>query len=216
MGPGVMTRIRAGEIALGYEVLGDAGEWVVMIMGLGYGRWGWNWNAPALGRRFRVLTFDNRGVGESDAPEGPYTAAQMAGDTLALMDALGIERAHLVGTSLGGFVAQELTLAAPGRVRRLVLACTAFGGPGMAPMPERTVRLMAEAPSLPDDVRLRRFVENGFSDAFVAAGPEVVEEIMGLRRATAQPLSAWLSQSAAGATFDASARVHQIAAPTLV
>jgi len=211
-----VTQVRVGEIELGYSVDGDGGDWVVMIMGLGYARWGWAWTAPLLARRHRVVTFDNRGVGSSDAPDGPYTAAMMAGDTTGLMDALGIERAHVVGTSLGGFIAQELALAAPERVDKLVLACTAAGGPGMVPMPERTVRLMAEAPSLPDDVRLRRFIENGFSDAFVAAHPDVVERLMEFRRTTAQPLSAWMSQSAAGAAFDASERVRGIEAPTLV
>ena len=211
-----MSLVQAGEVRLDADVLGATGDWVLMIHGLGYGRWGWNWNAPALAARFRVVTFDNRGVGGSDAPAGPYSAALMAGDALRLLDALGIERAHVVGTSLGGFIAQELALAAPDRVGRLVLACSGFGGPRYAPMPDVTVRLMAEAPSLPDEARLRRFIENGFTTGFVAANPRVIEEVMRLRKETAQPLEHWNYQAYAGATFDAGDRVGDIAAETLV
>lgn len=211
-----MTRIRAGEIAIDAEVFGEGEPTVLMIHGLGYGRWGWTWNAPALAERFRVVTFDNRGVGGSDAPEGPYTIATMAADAVALMDAMGIARAHVVGTSLGGFIAQQIAVEHPRRVDRLVLACTAFGGPDMVPMPEVTVRLMEEAPSLPDEVRLRRAVENGFTPAFAKRRPDVIERVMAFRRATAQQYARWLDQAAAGAAFDLSARVGSIAAPTLV
>ena len=83
-----------GEVRLAYEVRG-AGDAVLSIHGLGYGRLGWG---PLLGcsrEDFRVVLFDNRGVGESDVPEGPYTVAQMAEDALAVLDAAGAERAHV-------------------------------------------------------------------------------------------------------------------------
>ena len=103
---------------------------------------------PGLAERFDVILFDNRGIGESDAPPGPYTVAEMAGDAVAVLDEAGVERAHVVGTSLGGMVAQELALAHPERVDRLVLACTTPGGPKAHPMPQATVALMAEAATL--------------------------------------------------------------------
>ena len=116
------------------------------IQGLGYARWGWEPVARAARAHFDVVLFDNRGIGESDVPPGPYTAAELAEDALAVLDEAGVERAHVVGTSLGGMVAQELALARPERVDRLVLACTTPGGARAYPMPERTVRLIAEAP----------------------------------------------------------------------
>jgi pimeloyl-ACP methyl ester carboxylesterase len=186
---------------------------LVLVHGLGYARWGWEPVADALAERFEVVLLDNRGIGESEAPPGPYTAAEMAEDTLRVLDEAGIDRAHVVGTSLGGMIAQELALAAPGRIDRLVLVCTTPGGPEAAPMPEQTVRLMAKAPALEPLAALRKFVEN----ALAPNPPDgIVERILAHRIETAQPFSAWLAQAAAGAAFDAWDRLPGLEAPTLV
>ena len=102
---------------------------LLLIQGLGYGRWGWDPVVPALAERYRVLTFDNRGIGESDKPAGPYTALEMADDALQVLDEAEVERAHVLGASLGGMIAQELAVKAPARVEKLVLCCTTPGGP---------------------------------------------------------------------------------------
>lgn len=186
---------------------------VVLIHGLGYARWGWEPVADRLAERFEVILFDNRGIGASDAPPGPYSCGEMAADVLAVLDEADVERAHVVGTSLGGMVAQELVLAAPARVNRLVLVCTTPGGPNAAPMPAPTVELIAAAPSLEPLVALRRFVENA-----LAPNPpeELVDRILAHRLATAQPPTAWAAQAAAGASFDAWERGPEIDVPTLV
>jgi 3-oxoadipate enol-lactonase len=190
-----------------------AGEPVLLIHGLGYARWGWEPVARALGERFRLLLFDNRGIGESEVPPGPYTARAMAEDAVSVLDAAGVDTAHVVGTSLGGMVAQELALGWPERVGRLVLACTTPGGPAAYPLPERTLALMAEAPSLPQDVALRRFVEN----ALAPGAPEALIDRIVVHRLAAPPDPAgWAAQAAAGASFDAFERLGAIAAPTLV
>jgi pimeloyl-ACP methyl ester carboxylesterase len=186
---------------------------LVLVHGLGYARWGWEPVADALAERFEVVLLDNRGIGESDAPPGPYTAAEMAEDTLRVLDEAGIDRAYVVGTSLGGMIAQELGLAAPERVDRLVLVCTTPGGPKAAPMPEQTVRLMAHAPTLEPLVALRKFVEN----ALAPNPPDgIVDRILAHRIETAQPFTAWLAQAAAGVAFDAWDRLPGLEAPTLV
>ena len=113
-------------VRLAYSVEG-AGEAVLMIQGLGYGRRGWGPAPGMLARRFQVVTFDNRGFGESDAPPGPYTTAGLAEDALGVLDAAEIDRTDVVGISLGGMVAQELALAQPERVRKLVL-CSKYRG----------------------------------------------------------------------------------------
>ena len=189
---------------------------LLLIHGLGYARWGWEPVLPGLAERFDVVLFDNRGIGESDAPPGPYTAAEMAGDAIRVLDEAGVERAHVVGTSLGGMVAQELALGYPDRVDRLVLACTTPGGPKAHPMPQQTVALMAEAATLEPAVALRRFVENALAPATVAEHPELVDRILAHRIATAQDPVAWAAQAAAGATFDAFERLGALAAPALV
>ncbi len=193
-----------------------SGEHLLLIHGLGYARWGWEPVLPGLAERFDVIRFDNRGIGESDAPPGPYTVVEMAGDAVQVLDEAGVERAHVVGTSLGGMVAQELALAYPERVDRLVLACTTPGGAKAHPMPQVTVELMIEAATLEPAVALRRFVENALAPATVAAHPEVVDRIMAHRLATAQAPAAWAAQASAGATFDAYDRLGGVTAPTLV
>lgn len=184
-----------------------SGPPLLLIHGLGYARWGWEPVVEPLARSFDVLLFDNRGIGESDAPPGPYTAAQLAADAVQVLDEAGVERAHVLGTSLGGMVAQELALAHPTRVDKLVLACTTPGGAQVHPMPEQTVRLMANGASL------REFVENALEPDPRA---ELVERILEHRLATAQPHEAWLAQAAAGAAFDAYDRAGSIAALALV
>ncbi len=190
-----------------------AGFPLVLVQGLGYARWGWEPVADRLAERFRVVLLDNRGIGASEAPPGPYTVAELAGDVIAVLDEAGIERAHVLGTSLGGMIVQEVALAAPERVERLVLVCTTPGGANAAPMPEVTVRLIAEAPTLEPLVALRRFVENA-----LAPDPpdELVERILAHRISTAQPLPAWAAQAAAGAAFDAWDRLPGLRVPTLV
>lgn len=193
-----------------------SGEPLLLIHGLGYARWGWEPVLPGLAERFTVVVFDNRGIGESDAPPGPYTVAEMAADAVQVLDEAGIERAHVVGTSLGGMVAQELALTHPGRVGRLVLACTTPGGQKAHPMPQITVALMAEAATLEPVVALRRFVENALAPATVAQRPELVHRILAHRLRTMQEPAAWAAQAAAGAAFDAHDRLGALAAATLV
>jgi 3-oxoadipate enol-lactonase len=98
---------------------------VVMIQGLGVDHRGWALQRGAFGRRHHCIAPDNRGTGHSDAPPGPYDIMQMAGDVLAVMDAEGIDRAHIVGASMGGIIAQVIGVMYPYRVRSLTLACTA-------------------------------------------------------------------------------------------
>lgn len=184
-----------------------SGQPLLLIHGLGYARWGWEPVVEPLARSFEVLLFDNRGIGESDAPPGPYTAAQLAEDAVQVLDEADVQRAHVLGTSLGGMVAQELALAHSKRVDKLVLACTTAGGARAHPMPEQTVRLMTNGATLRD------FVENALEPDPRA---ELVERILEHRLATAQPLEAWAAQAAAGAGFDGYERAGSIAAPTLV
>lgn len=187
---------------------------LLLIHGLGYaGSWGWGPVLEPLARTFRVIRYDNRGIGGSDRPPGPYTARMMAEDAVSVLDETGVARAHVVGTSLGGMIAQELALAHPERVERLVLACTSPGGPNAVPMPEKTVRLITQPLDLPPDERFRVFVRNALSEPYDEA---MVEEIREHRMAEAQPLEAWQAQAAAGVGHDAFDRVGEIAAPTLV
>ena len=101
---------------------------MLLIMGLGMASTAWWRTVPVLAKRLRVITFDNRGAGRSDAPRGPYTLEQLADDAVAVLDAAEEERAHVYGFSLGGMIAQELALRYPARVSKLVLGATTPGG----------------------------------------------------------------------------------------
>ncbi len=114
------------------------GEPVLLIMGLGVTLEGWSRIGPALAERYRTILFDNRGVGRSDAPPGPYAVSDMADDAAAVLDAAGVDRAHVFGVSMGGMIAQELALGHPERIASLVLGCTNCGGRDVVP-PSREV-----------------------------------------------------------------------------
>lgn len=195
---------------IAWEERGD-GAPLLLIQGLGYGRWSWAPIVPALAERYRVLWFDNRGIGDSDKPEGPYTARLMADDARQVLDEAGAERAHVLGASLGGMIAQELAAGTPERVDKLVLCCTTPGGVSTVPMPDVTVRLIAEAATLAPEVALRRFVENALA---AEASAELIQELFDLRVANPPDPAGWRSQAAAGLTFEGVDGA--ITAPTLI
>ncbi len=203
-------------VRLAYEVHGD-GEPLLFVQGLGYDRNGFGPIPALLADEFRVIVFDNRGVGDSDVPEGPYSVPQLAADAIAVLDDAGIEVAHVLGMSLGGFIAQELALTHPERVRKLVLVSTAPGSvPPSHPMPQRGVDAFTRYPTMDREAGLRLMVENSLGDHAVRERPELVEEVYRYRLERAPTLAGWQAQAYAGATFDAYERVPDIAAPTLV
>jgi 3-oxoadipate enol-lactonase len=202
-------------VRIAYEVRG-AGEPLVLVHGLAYDRAGWGRLPDLLAERFRLVLLDNRGVGESDAPAGPYTVAQMAADVVAVLDDAGIGRTNLFGVSLGGYIAQELTLGHPERVAKLILASTAPGGPQAIPMPQSTQEVFARYPTMEREAGLRMFVENSLGERGVRELPELVEEIFRYRLEHAPSVEAWVAQATAGATYESYERVGSIGAPTLV
>jgi len=122
-----MPQVRVPDgTTISYDVFGRSdGEPLLMIQGLGADSRGWALQRLAFGRRFRCYAIDNRGVGRSDKPAGPYSLLDMAHDAIAVLDAEGVERAHVLGASMGGVISQIIGVEYPERVRSLVLACTA-------------------------------------------------------------------------------------------
>ncbi|HQZ35249.1 MAG TPA: alpha/beta fold hydrolase [Ilumatobacteraceae bacterium] len=113
-------------IRLHYEVLGRASATpVLMIQGLGADKHGWDMQRYPLALKYRVIALDNRGAGRSDKPFGTYSLEQMADDAIAVLDEVGVEKAHIVGASMGGGITQIIGLKYPERVMSLTLACTA-------------------------------------------------------------------------------------------
>src|SRR5204862_7982722 len=139
--------------------------------------------------------------GESDFPPGPYTVAEMAADAVAVLDAEELERAHVLGVSLGGYIAQELALSYPARVERLVLCSTSPGGPNQHPMPAAGVEAFRRFPNLEREAGLRLMVENSLGERAVRERPELVEEVYAYRLACAPQVEAWRAQLDAALAF---------------
>ena len=190
--------------------------WLVLVQGLGLDRFGWQPVLRKLQRHFRLVLVDNRGSGLSERPPGSFAVADMAGDIVAVLDAAGVRRAHVLGASLGGMVAQELAIDHPERVDGLVLACTTPGWPLAYPMPRASVRLIAATPGMTAEVALRRHVENALSAGTVQHRPELVGRLIELRRSRPADPGMLSAQAAAGARYAGRRRQTRILARTLV
>jgi pimeloyl-ACP methyl ester carboxylesterase len=199
------------QVSVDYDVHGDGGPPLLMINGLGFGRWGFFKQVPGLSRHFRVVTFDVR-----NARNLPHGVADFSTAAAALLDHLGIRKAHVLGTSLGGFVAQELALDRPDMVDRLVLVCTSFGGPGPEKMSPQALGAMLGLGALGAEEAARRGLAVATSEAYRAENHEEFEEIVRWRIADSPSLAAYSQQLVAGARFDASRDVRRIFAPALV
>lgn len=146
-----MPYVDRGDAQLWWDERG-AGEPLLLIQGLGYPGDMWFRLLPALAANHRVLWFDNRGTGRTGVPDGPYPVEVMADDAAAVLDAAGVDAAHVMGVSMGGFISLELTLRHPSCVQSLVLGCTASGGAGfVAGEPEAAAMIAARATMTPQE-----------------------------------------------------------------
>ncbi|HEU5251919.1 MAG TPA: alpha/beta hydrolase [Solirubrobacterales bacterium] len=199
-----------------YERAGS-GEPLLLIQGMSgtHVSWGEPFKG-ALEESFDVVAFDNRGIGLSGPVDGPFTIAEMAQDTAALLGELGLERAHVVGISMGGMIAQELALAEPALLRSLTLGCTYCGGPGSQLMPEENVQKIVAGMSSGDrDEAIRAGYEVNISPAFRADEStwDAFHEM-----ATRVPAAKATIELQAQAIFghDTSGRLGEVETPTLI
>jgi len=214
-----MSIISANGINIQYEVQG-AGTPLILISGLGYPAWQWKRMLPYLTPHFQVVTFDNRGVGGTDKPAGPYTAGLLAADTAALLGALGISSAVVMGHSMGGFVAQELTLTYPAKVSKLVLSSTNFGGPNHVPITMEAMTVLADVTSDPV-TRFKNGLVVSTAPGFAEKHPELIQEWMEWRIANPIDPAGYQAQMAIGLALIPEAtsfehRLPDIKAPTLI
>lgn len=210
-----MPRALANGVRLYYETHGT-GAPLLLIAGLGVGSWIWYKQIPAFSPHFQTIVFDNRGIGASESGEAPFTMRTLAEDAAALLGALGIKRAHILGASMGGFIAQELALMYPALVERLVLVCTSFGGPNHVPASPEIVHAFLSPEGLNTEERVRAGLSIAFTPRFLAEHPDEVEDLV--RRRLAHPVSesTFLAQIHAVMAFDVEDRISALQAPTLV
>lgn len=203
-------RIAAGNLHLNYDSTGD-GSTVVLTHGLGGELGYWDAAAAALAGHHRVVRWDVRGSGQSDAPPGPYSPALFADDLCHLLDALAIERAHLVGISMGGVISQSVALRHPTRLLSLVLVSTSS---------EVGAQATANWQKLAD-----RIEQNGFdprtadasrsvAPAFAQAHPEVLERLK--QQTLRNQPSAYAASARAMSDYHFTAQLGAVTAPTLI
>lgn len=185
-------------------------------MGFTGARHQWLGFPARLGAGRRLITLDNRGVGLSDAPIGPYRIDMMARDVLAVLGAAGVERASFFGVSMGGMIAQEVALLAPWRVERLILGCSHHGGDGQVLMAPGDMQKLAPQRGRPAGDTLRALLELNFSATFMAQRPDVIDELIAYGLRHRMPHAGFMGQLGAITGHDTAGRLPSLRCPTLV
>jgi pimeloyl-ACP methyl ester carboxylesterase len=207
-----MPYVESSGVRIYWEEHGT-GEPLLMIMGLGYSSVMWRRALPRLAQNYRCIVFDNRGVGQSDVPPGPYSIAEMAGDAAAVLSAAGVERAHVLGVSMGGMIAQEFALTWPERVHALVLGCTTFGGRLAVSARPEIVSVLSARAKMDPETAIRAMVPYIYD----AETPrDRIEEDLELRRRTFPTPAGYMAQVEAIMSWSCYDRLASIQNPTLV
>jgi 3-oxoadipate enol-lactonase len=210
-----MPTVRAGEVAIYYEVHGT-GYPLLMINGLGSSVEMWSPFWKRLAEHYRVILFDNRGVGRSTVPDTPYTISAMAEDAANLLNALGIPSAFVYGASMGGQIAQSLVLDFPQKVQALVLGMTTSGGKhAVLPSPETMAKLAQLARPQPGITAQEILWSVEYTPEFLESHRAELEREAASVRYPTSPIG-FRRQSEASMSFDSYDRLPSIRTPTLV
>lgn len=210
-----MQKVAVGDIEISCEARGE-GRPLILIQGL-TATLDW-WDASfldKLARDYRVIIFDNRGAGRTAAPEGEFSIEQLADDTAGLMDALEIEKAFILGYSMGGMIAQGLAISHPEKVEKLVLCATFCGGSNSTFATQEVLGKLVDRSGTIDDL-MNRFLGLMFDADWIKENSHLLEDFK--RRYLLAPTSAHNAtrQFMATATFDAYDRLKDVNIPTMV
>jgi 3-oxoadipate enol-lactonase len=189
---------------------------VLLIMGLGLSGGAWWRTVPVLSRRFRVITFDHRGVGRSTALTYAYTIEGMADDAVSVLDAAGVKQAHVYGISLGGMVAQQLALRHPRRVHSLVLGATHPGGPRAVAPDAAVLDFFRRRPDLPQEEAAWASVPYNYGPVCRRRHGSRIAEDIAQRLAHPFAADAYRAQLYAAGLHNCLGRLDRIEAPTLI
>lgn len=189
------------------------GEPLLLIMGLGYPSDAWYRTRPVLAEKYRTIALDNRGVGRSETPPGPYPIPMMASDAAAVLDAAGCDTAHVFGISMGGMIAQEFALQYPQRVRSLVLGCTAPGGPHAVRAGEDATKMLFARGTMTKEEAAQAAVPFIYDPS---TPRRVIDEDIEKRRPWFPSGEAYTAQLQGILAWESYSRLAKIAAPTLV
>jgi 3-oxoadipate enol-lactonase len=208
-----MPSVHVDGIELAYRIDGDGAETLVLVNGLADTKETWELQLPAFAERYRVVSYDNRGVGESSAPAGPYTTAQMAEDLAGLADALELPPFHVLGVSMGGMIAQEYAIAHADRLLSASFCCT-YSYPG--PFCLRMFSCWRDlVPHLGVGFTQREVLLWAFTTDFFEQRTAELEEIERLMAENPQPPDGYLAQLSSIETHDTRGRLGAVACPSM-
>lgn len=200
-----------------YEVEGTGEQTVLLVMGLGGHATEWGTEFPELlARKYRVVRMDNRGIAASVTEVAKWSMEDMANDALAVIDALGVARAHVIGTSMGGMIAQQLALLHPDRIDRLVLMSTSFGGAEAVPPTPEAIALFTPPPGLSLAEQRRMSLGVITAPGFAEKNLDLLEHLVALRESVPTRGRVFHAQLEAIFTSDRGEAVRKLQPPTLV
>ncbi|GGM42080.1 alpha/beta hydrolase [Paraliobacillus quinghaiensis] len=208
--------IEANGIDFYYEIHGE-GQPLLLLEGLGYGSWMWYKQVKELSKHFKVIIIDNRGVGYTDKPDEEYSIEMFADDAAAVLTKLGITKAHILGVSMGGFIAQQFAVSYPKMVDKLILCSTSFGGPNSVPIPPDTLRMMMNGEGgETSSASAREAVSVALHSETSDKNAAIIDWIIKSKAENAQPKYAYQRQLMAGASFNGENWTSSIKAETLI
>jgi 3-oxoadipate enol-lactonase len=189
-----------------------SGEPLLLIEGLSYPSYMWHRTRPILAQTYRTIALDNRGVGQSDVPPGVYSIELMSSDAAAVLDAAGVQNAHVFGVSMGGMIAQEFALQYPKRVRSLILGCTAAGGPHAVRAEPEVLEILTRQGMTPEEAKeaIIPFIYDPDTPR------ERIDEDMAIRMKWYPTAQGYLGQLQGVIAWEAYSRIAQINAPTIL
>jgi len=207
--------VRTGTADIYYQITGDGAQTLVLINGVGDDLDGWaNQVDDFAAAGLRVVTFDNRGVGRSSQPPGPYASTEMAADLKAVVAELGLPPFHLAGVSMGGVIAQEYAVAHPDDLASLILANTFAVADPFTAAAFQTWVTVADAAGMA--VMMAQQAPWIYSPAFYQRSPERVAELIAAAQQSSQPPAAFAAQMSALTGHDCADRIGSVRVPTLV
>lgn len=213
-----MPTVKVGDVNIYYEVHGK-GEALVLINGFSFSSGVWFRQVPAFSREYRVVIFDNRGSGQSDKPDVPYTMEMMAGDVAGLLEVIGIEAAHIFGISMGGMIAQHFALLYPKRITSLILGATHCGGPHSIPTDAEVTAFLLDTERMQRltlEEAARETLSFSVSQEFIKKNPGLIQQYIAKIVEHPAPPHGYMRQAQAIMGHDTYERLPEIKVPTLV
>ncbi len=216
-----MPYINVNDIKIYYEIHGPSdGFPLVLLEGWGVAIWTWFRQLESFSQKYKVIIFDNRGAGKTSKPDEEYSIQMFADDAKGLLDALGIKHTHVLGISMGGYIAQQLTISHPEMVAGLAISSTAFGAANKRAIQASDKMLAAmftyptETISLEQAMAIRR--STAWSEEFLNANKPLLNQMDRWVLDNPQPDYARGRQAQASLDFDSESHLHEIKSPTLI